>query len=170
MKSVIKRLAYRGRDFLNASIAEDLRNTHDAVSQLQLRFMYRMLAESGGPLPSLTEVGFKVFSQTDEDGILLYIFCIIGASSKTCIEICAGSGSECNAANLIINHGWHALLVDGNEAAVKQGREFYQRNPCTYVYPPVFAHCWITRHNINELLSKNCFEGEMRDRPFVYRY
>ena len=55
MKGAIKRLAYRGRDFLNESITESIRNTHDAVSQLQLKFTYRTLAESGRPLPSLKE-------------------------------------------------------------------------------------------------------------------
>lgn len=161
MKRVIKKLAYRGRDFLNASITESIRNAHDAGSQLQLKFTYRMLAASDRPLPGLKEVGFKAFSQTDEDGILLYIFSIIGTANKTCVEICAGAGFECNTSNLLINHGWHGLLVDGNEAAVKQGQEFYKRHPCTYVYPPVFVHRWITRDNINEVLGSNGFEGEI---------
>lgn len=109
----------------------------------------------------MKEVGFKAFSQTDEDGILLYIFSIIGTANKTCVEICAGTGVECNTANLLINHGWHGLLVDGNEGAVRQGREFYQRNPSTNVYPPLFVHSWITRGNVNELLCKSGFEGEI---------
>ncbi len=33
-------------------------------------------------LPGLSEVGFKVLSQTDEDGILLYIFSIIGSTNR----------------------------------------------------------------------------------------
>jgi hypothetical protein len=112
-------------------------------------------------LPHLSQVGFKAFSQTDEDGILLYIFSIIGSATKKSVEICAGNGIECNTANLIINHGWHGLLVDGNEALVKSGIEFYKGNPHTYVYPPRFVHSWITRNNVNEVISKNGFEGEI---------
>jgi hypothetical protein len=77
------------------------------------------------------------------------------------VEICAGNGIECNTANLIINHGWNGLLVDGNETLVKQGIEFYKRNPHTYLYPPMFVHSWITRDNVNEVISNNGFAGEI---------
>jgi hypothetical protein len=56
--------------------------------------MYQALAKSGAALPGLKEVGFKAFSQTDEDGMLLYIFSIIGVANKTCVEVCAGAGIE----------------------------------------------------------------------------
>ena len=117
--------------------------------------------ESGSDLPDLRQLGFKVFSQTDEDGILLYIFSIIGTATKKSVEICAGDGIECNTANLIINHGWHGLLVDGNSALVKKGIAFYRNHPQTIVYPPTFVHSWITRDNINDILNKNGFKGEI---------
>lgn len=93
----------------------------DAAAQLQLKLTYKTLVESGRKLPGLNEVGFKVLSQTDEDGILLYIFSIIGTHNKKSVEICAGNGIECNTSNVIIHHGWSGLLVDGNESLVKQG-------------------------------------------------
>ena len=43
-------------------------------------------------LPSWNDAAFRVFSKNGEDGILLYIFSLIGAGSRTCIEICAGDG------------------------------------------------------------------------------
>jgi hypothetical protein len=64
------------------------------------------MLESHNALPKLAQVGFKAFSQTDEDGILLYIFSIIGTMNKISVDICAGNGIECNIVNLIINHGW----------------------------------------------------------------
>lgn len=163
MMNVLKRLAYRGRNFLIGPILQSSANIHypDAASQLQLRLTYQALKESGSALPDLSEVGFKAFSQTDEDGILLYIFSIIGTASKKSVEICAGDGMECNTANLIINHGWHGLLVDGDEASVKSGIEFYKGNRNTYVYPPTFVHSWITRDNVNEVITKNGFAGEI---------
>ena len=159
----LKRHAYRLRDFLINPILQRSASIQypDAVSQIQLQLSYRALRESGIVLPHLSQVGFKAFSQTDEDGILLYIFSIIGSATKKSVEICAGNGIECNTANLIINHGWHGLLVDGNEALVKSGIEFYKGNPHTYVYPPRFVHSWITRNNVNEVISKNGFEGEI---------
>ncbi len=161
--NALKRLAYRSRGFLISPILQDTERLHfpDAASQLQLQLTYRALKESAGALPNLSQVGFKAFSQTDEDGILLYIFTIIGCTTKKSVEICAGNGIECNTANLIINHGWHALLVDGNETLVKGGVEFYKRNPHTFVYPPTFVHSWVTRGNVNEVIDKNGFEGEI---------
>jgi hypothetical protein len=47
--------------------------------------------------PPLSEVGFKVFSQSDEDGKLLYIFSVIGTKSKKSVEICAGHGGSVTA-------------------------------------------------------------------------
>lgn len=160
--NILKRIAYRGRDFLTSPLQESLRLQYPgAATQLQLKFMYRSLVESGDALPSLSEVGFKAFSQTDEDGILLYIFSIIGTVNRKSVEVCAGNGIECNTANLIINHGWHGLLVDGNETLVKQGQDFYRTNPHTYVYPPRFVHAWITRGTINRTIKENGFEGEI---------
>lgn len=133
----------------------------DAASQLQLKFTYRMLLEMGKPLPAIGEVGFKAFSQTNEDGILLFIFSVIGTTNCKAVEICAGDGIECNSANLIIHHKWSGLLVDGDPALVEQGRRFYRKNPHTFVYPPTFVHSWITRDNVNDVIRDNGFEGQI---------
>ena len=132
-----------------------------AVSQLLLRNTYKSMLDSGGSLPRLSDVGFKVYSQTDEDGILLYIFSLVGEANKKCVEICAGNGIECNTANLIINHGWSGLLIDGNSSLVEQGQEFYRTHKNTSVYPPTFVCAWITRNNINTILHESGFDGEV---------
>ena len=88
----------------------------DKGTQTLLHLAYQDLLRSGKPLPRLDEVGFRAFSQFDEDGILLYLFSVLGVANKSVVEICAGVGYECNAANLIINHAWDGLLFDGDEA------------------------------------------------------
>jgi hypothetical protein len=129
-----KRIAYRIRDFMIGPLLQRTSTVQspDPVSQFQLKLTYRALVDTGGALPDLNQVGFKVYSQTDEDGILLYIFSIIGTVNKLAVEMCAGNGIECNSANLIINHGWHGLLFDGDEALVKEGLDFYTRNVITH--------------------------------------
>ena len=133
----------------------------DPVAQLGLKLFYNHLIQSGLSLPKLSEVGFQAYSQSDEDGIILFIFSVIGTIHKRCVEICAGNGIECNTANLIINHGWTGLLVDGNPKLVRQGNSFYRKNKATYVYPPNFLCTWITRDNVNKLLLENSFSGEV---------
>jgi hypothetical protein len=131
----------------------------DQASQVLLELYYKSLVSSRKRLPGLNEVGFHEYSQTDEDGILLYIFSVIGTRNKKCVEICAQKGIECNVANLIINHGWHGLLIDGDREAVRIGRKFYKLNLNTKSSPPVFVNTWVTRRNVNTLLAKNGFEG-----------
>ena len=155
--NLFRKLAVKGRDFLVRPISQ----YPDTVSQLQLQLAYRALRESGRGLPSIDQIGFKAFSQSDEDGILLYIFSIIDVDSKKAVEICAGDGIECNSANLIINHGWHGLLVDGDARLVDAGREFYSTNPHTSIFPPVLVNSWVTRSNVNEILIKNGFQGQV---------
>lgn len=133
----------------------------EAPAQLVLSLAYKRMGESNTVLPNFNDTGFKVFSQSDEDGKLLYIFSLIGSTNKKIVELCAGNGIECNSANLIINHGWSGLLIDGNENLVKEGMTFYQKNPQTYVYPPTFVHSWITRTNVNTILEENGFQGEI---------
>ena len=155
----LKSLVRRGRNFLSTSSADI--HYPDGVSQLLLQLSYQALKESGKSLPQFSQTGFKVYSQTDEDGILLFIFSIIGTKSKKCIEICAGDGVECNSANLIVNHGWHGLLVDGDAKLIEKGVKFYRQNSNTRVYPPVLVHAWITRDNVNEVLAANEFTGDV---------
>lgn len=164
MFNLIKRLAGKIRFYLNGPVLDSvgrLGSSFDASNQLLLQFEYRRLAREGvGALP-FRDVGFKINSQSDEDGILLYLFSLIGTTNKLCVEICAGDGIECNSANLILNHGWHGLLVDGDAGLVARGTEYYRRSPHTYVFPPRLVCSWVTRENVNTLLKDNGFEGEI---------
>ena len=122
---------------------------------------YKLLYHSGGNVPKLSEVGFRCYSQHEEDGILLFIFSLIGTTNKRCVEICAGDGIECNTANLILNHRWIGILSDGNEANTRKAKHFYSSHPDSQYWPPTIVHHWITKHNINSLLSANGFTGDI---------
>jgi hypothetical protein len=122
---------------------------------------YRELVRAGATLPRIQDVGWQAFSQADEDGILLYIFSLIGTTDRRCVEICAGPGFECNTANLILNHHWSGLLVDGDEKNVQLGRSFFEQQAGSYVFPPQYIHTWITRENINEIIESNDFDGQI---------
>lgn len=104
---------------------------------------------------SFKDVGFRVHSQHEEDGIILYIFSLIGTTNKKCAEICAGDGIECNTANLIINHRWIGLLCDGNEVNIKKAKDFYSKNLDSKYWPPTIIKEWVTKENINDLIKDN---------------
>jgi len=145
-----------------ASLEEKISNTYTGrESQLILKNQYKNLSEENITKYSFGEVGFRRYSQNTEDGILLFIFSLIGVTNKTVLEICAGDGIECNAANLVINHGWNAFLFDGDAERQKAGKLYYSRHPDTFTFPPRFINAWITRENVNQLITDNGLSGEI---------
>jgi hypothetical protein len=50
-------------------------------------------------LPPLSDVGFRNYSQFEEDGILLYLFSLIAPINRKCVEICDGNGLGACSAN-----------------------------------------------------------------------
>jgi hypothetical protein len=131
------------------------------VGQIRLAHEWKRMSQHGEMLPSLLDVEFRAFSQNGEDGILLYIFSLIGTYKRTCVEICAGDGIECNSANLILNHGWTGLLVDGDEGNVQRGKRFYATHPDTFSFPPQFARAWVDRETVNDLVERHGFKGDI---------
>jgi len=127
----------------------------DRKLQILLSLEYRHLS---APLP-FSDIQFRSYSQNGEDGILLYLFSLIGTTNRLAVEICAGNGIECNTANLIINHGWRALLFDGDPANVESGRRMYAGLADTWISPPQLAQAWVTRENVNDLVRQHGFTG-----------
>src|SRR5712692_9244085 len=82
------------------------------ASQLLLSMQYQEMLAQHRPLPKLQDTEFRVFSQHGEDGILLYLFSLLGTTNKMCVELCGGGGFD-NTANLIINYGWNGLFFEG---------------------------------------------------------
>jgi hypothetical protein len=133
----------------------------DKQNQIQLLLDYSQRAHSGSPLPAFEDTEFRCFSQNGEDGLLLYLFALIGFSSRCAVEICASDGIQCNSANLIVNHGFSALLVDGRQRKLEQGRRFYEQCPEVSGNMPHLAHAWVTRDSIDALIAENGFRGEI---------
>jgi len=130
------------------------------IDQRMLYHLYRREISQGRRL-QLSDTGFRVFSEFEEDGILLYIFAALGVSHRTFIDIGSGDCITSNCANFAVNFGWHGLFIDGNPANLSRGREYYAANLDTYLYPPAFVQGFVQRENINELISKNGFAGEV---------
>ena len=128
-------------------------------TQKLLTQMYRERAGNGEIL-SFRDVGYSNYSQFNEDGVLEYIFALIGTTNKVIVEMCCGTGLECNAANLIINHGWSGLLFDGSEENIAYASQFFNRH-LSYFNRPKLKHAWITKNNFNDLMLENNIGGEI---------
>ncbi|HVA98496.1 MAG TPA: hypothetical protein VNG53_06340 [Bacteroidia bacterium] len=130
------------------------------ISQRQLYHYYQELYQKK-QLPKFSETGFRVFSQFEEDGKLLFIFSIIGMTHKTFVEIGADDGVNSNSANLYFNFNWHGLFIDGNAKSINRGKKFFSKYPHTWYYKPKFICAKVTRENINQLIESAGFKDEI---------
>jgi hypothetical protein len=136
----------------------------DRQMQMLLAAEYRRCVAERCPLPAFSDAEFSSFSQNGEDGILHLLFSVLGTTNKIAVEACAGDGIECNAANLIVNHGWSGLLLDGDSASLQRGREFYANRASGWRLrriPPRLVAAWITAENINDLIFSNGVSSEI---------
>ncbi len=130
------------------------------IGQRQL-FLYYQDGARNNTLPKLKDTGFRVFSQFEEDGLLLFIFSVIGMDNKTFIEFGSDDGVNSNSANLIFNFGWHGLFIDGNRKSIARGRKFFAKYPHPWMYQPKFVCSMIKRENINQLIADAEISGEI---------
>jgi hypothetical protein len=133
----------------------------EKAAQLQLSVTYQQVIAAGAPLPSLADAEMRFYSQSGEDGIIQLLLAATGTQTRRAVEICAGDGVECNSANLIVNHGWTGLLVDGGDEILIRGRRFYEEGAQTWYWPPVLKQAWVTRDNINKIVIDAGFDGDI---------
>jgi len=69
----------------------------------------------------------RVFSQNGEDGVIEKIFTIIEPTSKFSVEFGAGDGFTLSSVrNLVVNHGWGSLMIEGDENKAGQIEGYYE--------------------------------------------
>lgn len=149
---------------MRRTLAESRDVSGDRPMQVLLCSRFSDIAAGRSGLLPFREVEFSAYSQNGEDGILLYIFALIGTTNRRVVEVCAGDGIECNAANLIINHGWTGTLFDGDPEAIARGRKFYATRTNAWRLhrlPPTLVHAWIDKDNVNELIAQHGSAGEI---------
>jgi hypothetical protein len=126
--------------------------TKIALKQLYLH--YREVAQGRATAPAIWDVGFRVFSEFDEDGILLFLLGMIGIGTASFVDIGSGDGfTGSNTANLALNMGFDGVFIDANPERIDQGRLFYGRHPDTRLYPPRFVQSKVMRSNVNALID-----------------
>lgn len=129
--------------------------------QIALIHQYQIRKQLDCLPSSLKDVGFQQYSGTDEDGILLYLFAVVGVTNKILVDIGCASPVGSNSANLIINHQWWGLLVDGSQQAVDHTNALYRNIPNVKGHPPTVVQKFISAENVNAILLENDIVGEI---------
>ncbi len=151
-------------DKVDQSISKLTAITQQSISQIEQKRIFlhfqQLLAEKK-QLPSICDVGFRVYSQSDEDGILLYLFAAIGAKNKKCLDIAFASPYGANTTNLLVNWGWTGLLVCGGANEAISAKSFFSSHPDTQIFPPTVESHWITAENVNDVVAQGGLYGEI---------
>jgi hypothetical protein len=109
------------------------------------------------PNVDFRRVGFKVFSQWDEDGIIQYLISKVPIENKTFIEFGVENYEESNTRFLLLNNHWQGLVLDACAPDIRYIQtdriywEFDLQTKCT----------WITRENVNSLLAEAGFSDDV---------
>lgn len=99
----------------------------------------------------LLRYGYKVFSQSDEDGIIEEIFKRIGINAATFIEFGVGNGIESNTSKLLID-SWKGLWIESDANSIK----YIQQNILPFYNDKlVVKEAKVTAENINGLISES---------------
>jgi len=103
------------------------------------------------------KIGFKVFSQWDEDGIIQYLIRHLNIENRTFIEFGVEDYEESNTRFLLLNDHWQGMVLDACSADIR-----YIQTDRIYWEFDLQAKCaWVTRENIDSLLVGSGFNEDV---------
>lgn len=98
----------------------------------------------------LLRYGHKVYSQSDEDGMLQEILSRIGSKSNTFVEIGVQNGTESNTTCLLVQ-GWTGVWIEGSPKFANSIRKAFRVLLDTGRL--VLKESFVTAENINEIVT-----------------
>jgi len=142
-----------GRLELNGRRADDRQERYFMLAGRQASWEVRRRSR----LRDLSEAEFRVTSQWGEDGIIDWLTEYLPIANRCFVEFGVENYREANTRFLLQNRNWRGLVMDGNAdymAALRQ-EPLYWRHDVTAV------HAFITRDNINSLITDAGIEGDI---------
>jgi hypothetical protein len=109
------------------------------------------------PNQDFRQVGFKVFSQWDEDGIIQYLIHKLPVANKTFIEFGVENYVESNTRFLLMNDHWQGMVLDAREDDLR----YIQKDNIYWQHDLQVRYAWITRDNIDALLMESGFDDDL---------
>ena len=104
---------------------------------------------------NINKFGIKIYSQNDEDGIILYIFKHIGIKTKKFVEIGVENGTECNTTNLLKNFDWSGAQIEGNKKLYNNAKIQLKKVLGKKIKNLKLLNIFVTKKNINQILKRN---------------
>jgi hypothetical protein len=100
---------------------------------------------------------FRAFSQNGEDGVIQFLLSRLEVDNKRFVEFGVGDYSEANTRFLSMHDHWSGLVIEGNPRDVTRLR----RDSTFWRFDITAVSAFVTRENINDLLSDNGMTGDI---------
>ncbi|MBC8043110.1 MAG: hypothetical protein IAF08_06670 [Rhizobacter sp.] len=150
MHSITKTLRYFfGRLFKTTDIETRLARMQEALGRIETR---QLASET-----NFFRNEFRVSSQWGEDGLIQYLVRHVAVDRKVFVEFGTEDYRESNTRFLLTNNQWSGLLIDGSEANINVIR----KDDIYWQYNLKAVQAFITRDNINRLLTENGITGDI---------
>ena len=117
----------------------------------------RVEARQCANAPDLAASEFRTFSQWGEDGIIQFLLGRVKVPRKVFVEFGVESYVEANTRFLLTNNNWAGLVFDGSADNIRR----IKKSGIYWQYNLKAAEAFITRDNINALLTENGMSGEI---------
>jgi hypothetical protein len=96
----------------------------------------------------------KLFSNLDEDGIILWIMATLGTKKGKFVDIGSNDCINSNCANLALNFNWSGVFIDSQQSLLDIGIKNYRLFRKNTLHELRFARSFVTPENINQLVSE----------------
>jgi hypothetical protein len=113
--------------------------------------------QARGLLDSIQEAEYKVHSQFGDDGIIQYLIKNTKIQNQAFIEFGVENYVEANTRFLLINNNWTGLVMDCSRKYI----DYIKKDSIYWKYDLTALQAFVTRDNINALIEKNGFSGEI---------
>jgi hypothetical protein len=150
---------YRVATALNERLSAYWRGQPDQLLVFLNHQQTRAIANAAALVPM--DVGFRTYSQSDEDGILLAVFAAVGMGGRRCVDIGSGRPMGANSTNLLVNWHWSGFCVDADPEDIAAACQWFARNRTTMFAPPTTRVMVVTAENVNDALASAGFAEEL---------
>ncbi|MFM6747242.1 MAG: hypothetical protein ACKPJH_12790 [Dolichospermum sp.] len=106
---------------------------------------------------SIRDNEFRAFSQWGEDGIIQFLIRNVPINRKIFVEFGVQNYTESNTRFLLINNNWSGLVIDGGSEEIS----YIKNDPIYWQYNLKAVNSFITKDNINQIISDNGIQGEI---------
>lgn len=100
---------------------------------------------------------FRVFSQWGEDGIIQFLLKHVSIERPLFVEFGVENYTESNTRFLLTNNQWSGIVIDGSDKNI----EYIKRDPIYWAANLKAVSAFITKDNINELITENGVSGDI---------